>query len=184
MMGIQMRPVAFKALFGIPLSEIRDYYLPGSALLYTLNQIEDKIKGKGSFIMKARWLEKLICSRINESAELHVAIDLSRACEKFIRVDSVHADRSIEEMIGYSRTHTFRIFNDWFGVAAHRYQKLIQFVQTIHDIHRGVDKLTRIGLNNGYFDQPHFIRSFRTFAGITPGEYRKRMTPLPGQFSA
>jgi AraC-like DNA-binding protein len=42
-------------------------------------------------------------------------------------------------------------------------------------------KLIDVGLENGYYDQSHFIRSFHEFADMTPGEYRRQMSSIPGQ---
>ncbi len=182
--GMQMHPVAFKAFFGIPLAEIRDYYLPGEHLFSALVEIEDRLNGKQSFFEKASWLENYLHSRINETPELHFAIQLSQYSEKIYQPHTVLSNASIEALIGYSRTQTFRIFNDWFGTSPHGFQRLQQFVNSVKAIHRSNENFTQIGLQNGFFDQPHFIRSFKKFAGITPGQYRSRMTHIPGQISA
>jgi len=34
--------------------------------------------------------------------------------------------------------------------------------------------LTSVGLELGYYDQAHFSREFKCFAGITPSAYRKK----------
>jgi AraC-like DNA-binding protein len=40
--------------------------------------------------------------------------------------------------------------------------------------------LAQLGLACGYFDQAHFIRDFRRYAGSTPGDYQ---LPWPGEAS-
>ncbi|MBK8505741.1 MAG: AraC family transcriptional regulator [Saprospiraceae bacterium] len=181
--GIQMKPIAVKALFGIPLYEFRDHYINGNIILKTtINKIEDILNSKMSFIEKARWLESYLYARIHETADLHLAMGLCSATDKFItNQNSIHF-KSIEDCLGYSRTQSFRIFNDWFGISAYSYQKLSQFVRAVHQLHQSSDSLTQTGLQSGYFDQSHFIRSFREYADMTPGEYKQRMSFLPGQF--
>ena len=38
---------------------------------------------------------------------------------------------------------------------------------------RNGKNMTQVGLEAGYFDQPHFIRQFRKYAGLTPRSYQK-----------
>jgi AraC-like DNA-binding protein len=54
----------------------------------------------------------------------------------------------------------------------------------IQRLRRVVEQLTRpdepdwasLANEHGYYDQPHLIRDFREFSGVTPARYR----PLPG----
>jgi AraC-like DNA-binding protein len=179
--GIQCKPIAVKALFDIPLSNIRDYWLEGTAILNILDHIEDKLCSDEPFITKARWLEQFIYAKIIETPDLYMAINLNRAICKITAPGPQCRNQSIEGLLGYSRTQSFRIFNEWFGLSVHSYQRLIQFVQSFHYLHRSSSNLTAAGLLHGYFDQAHFIRSFKEFAGMTPGVYRKLKTNLPGQ---
>ena len=179
--GLQMKPVAIKALWGIPSCEVRDYYNEGKLIIKDLQCIEDKLKSNISFLEKARWLEDYIYNRVNETANLHQAIKLHDTCENFIQNKTYSGCSTIHDMLGYSRTQTFRIFNEWFGLSSHSYQKLIQFVQSVHHLHTSTGNLTENAGNNGFYDQAHFIRSFKSFSGMTPGEYRKQMTHIPGQ---
>lgn len=179
--GIQMKPVAIKALWHLPSFEVRNYYSEGTIIIRDIDCIEEKLKSNIPFIEKATWLEEYIYKRVNQTANVNQAINLNDACEKFIRKKEFYHCSTIEEMFGYSRTQTFRIFNDWFGVSAHSYQKLIQFVRSLHLLHNRSTNLTENAINGGYYDQAHFIRSFKSFSGITPGEYRKQMTHIPGQ---
>lgn len=178
--GIQMKPVAVKALFGMPLCEIRDYFVEGSLVFDTINMMEDKLHSCGNFIERAQWFENFLLSKINESPDLHIAIHLDRTIRKFISQEHNGSGKSIRDLMGYSRTQTHRLFNEWFGISVHSYQKLLQFIRTTETLHDTSLKLTEAGLVNGYYDQSHFIRTFQGFAEMTPGEYRKQMTALPG----
>lgn len=179
--GIQMKPAAVKALFGIPLCEIRDYFVEGKVVLDRIHMMEDKIHRPAPFIEKAKWLENFLLKKIRETPELHQAIRLNASIHTFLAQKRNGSYKSIEDLMGYSRTHTYRIFNEWFGTSAHTYQKLIQFIQSVETLHDPSFKLNAAGLTNGYYDQSHFIRSFQEFSGMTPGAYRKQMSPVPGQ---
>ncbi|MBX2930237.1 MAG: AraC family transcriptional regulator [Saprospiraceae bacterium] len=181
--GVQMYPVAVKALFGLPANEIRDGAAEGDMLFDELNRVEDLLKSAAPFPYKARRLEHLLLRRIHENNELYVAMKLSRLAQGLVRQKTLGESIDIATCLGYSRTQTFRIFNDWFGWSAGHCLQLFQFVNSTHRLHLPFGRLVDVGMQEGYFDQPHFIRAFKDFAEMTPGEYRGKMTGLPGQLS-
>ncbi|SHN35128.1 AraC-type DNA-binding protein [Cyclobacterium lianum] len=179
-LGIQMKPVSVKALFGIPLSKIRNYFVEGSLIIDDFAFIQEQLFSGKTFLERAKCLEDFLLSIIQETSELHEALHLDRCIRKLIHQNQFGAGRSVQNMMGYSRTHTFRLFNDWFGTSAHSYQNLIQFVRATAALHQPGLKLTAAGLYGGYYDQSHFIRKFQAYAAMTPGAYRKQMSGLPG----
>ncbi len=179
--GVQMKPIAAKALFGIPVNKIRDFYIEGSNLFTSLNRLEEELNAKSSFVEIAKHLENHLHSMIRESSDLHLALSLDHAVEKITTAAPLNQFDNLERMIGYSRTHTFRLFNDWFGLAPHSVLRLRQFVRSIQLIHQSEGSLTQAGCDAGYYDQPHFIKSFKEFAGMTPKQYQDQMTDMPGQ---
>lgn len=179
--GIQMKPVAVKALFGMPLSEIRNYFVEGEIVFANIRLMEAQIYSKSSFSEKAQWFENFLLNKINETADLHTAINLDRVIKKHIILKQKGSCKSIQDIMGYSRTQTYRLFNEWFGVSSQSYQKLLQFIRTVETLHNSSLKLIDVGLENSFYDQAHFIRSFQEFADMPPGKYRKIMSAFPGQ---
>ncbi len=178
--GVQMKPVAVKALFSIPLYEIRNYFVEGTEIFETIRMIEEQIHSNQSFKERAQWFENFLLKKIHETADLHTAINLDRAIKKHFIQKLNGSSKTIQDLMGYSRTQSFRLFNEWFGISAHSYQKLLQFIRAVETLHDSNLKLIDAGLENGFYDQSHFIRTFQEFAEMTPGEYRKQMTALPG----
>lgn len=178
--GVQIRPVAVKAIFGMPLCEIRDYFVEGKIVLDKVRFIEDQLNSKSSFLERARWIENFLLKLIDETPDLHMALRLDQAIHNNLyKFNSSKKD--LRDIMGYSRTQTYRLFNAWFGTSSHSYLKLMQFVRTVESLHNRAAKLGDIGLANGYYDQAHFIRDFRHFADMTPGAYRQQMSNFPGQ---
>lgn len=178
--GMQMSPIAVKALFGLPCVEVVDWALDGELLLRQLDEIEDRLMVPGDFLTKARWLENHFLARINETAELHLALQLSRAVRK-LDTEQPDKQRALQRLIGYSRTHTHRLFTGWFGLAPGYHLRLTQYLSVLQSLHCAPGRLTDLAYGHGYFDQAHFIRSFRHFTNMTPGQYRKNMSGLIGQ---
>jgi AraC-like DNA-binding protein len=65
-----------------------------------------------------------------------------------------------------------RLFKKYVGISANEYRRICQFQLAFYQLRgRQFDKLTDVAYDNGYFDQSHYIRSFKEFMDITPHEY-------------
>lgn len=65
-----------------------------------------------------------------------------------------------------------RMFKKYVGISANEYRRICQFQLAFYQLRgRQFDKLTDIAYDNGYFDQSHYIRSFKEFTELTPQEY-------------
>lgn len=182
-MGVAMSPVAVKALFGIPASEIRDGAVEGALLRPALVAMKDRLHDLPNFRERALFLENELLRMVDESADLHLAMHIAHTADVLAQRHPLANDDHLEALLGFSRTHSFRLSNTWFGCSLHGSQRLRQFVHAVELLHSSDERLTAIGLDAGYFDQAHFVRSFRAFADMTPGEYRRRMSATPGQLA-
>lgn len=65
-----------------------------------------------------------------------------------------------------------RLFKKYVGISANEYRRICQFQLAFYQLRgKQFDKLTDVAYDNGYFDQSHYIRSFKEFTEITPQEY-------------
>lgn len=65
-----------------------------------------------------------------------------------------------------------RLFRKYVGVSATEYRRICQFRQSFQQVRsRRFDKLSDVAMDNGFADQSHFVRSFREFSDVTPGQY-------------
>ncbi|HTE00086.1 MAG TPA: helix-turn-helix domain-containing protein [Mucilaginibacter sp.] len=47
-------------------------------------------------------------------------------------------------------------------------------------MHHAELSLTDIAYQSHFYDQPHFVRTFKGYAEITPGEYKRNMGRVKG----
>lgn len=78
--------------------------------------------------------------------------------------------------LGWSRRHLAARFREQVGVTPKALARLLRFEQALEVLAAdgaGTD-LGRLALACGYYDQAHFNRDFRAFAGVTPTDYLTR----------
>jgi AraC-like DNA-binding protein len=81
----------------------------------------------------------------------------------------------IEELcrsLGVSRKHLADLFRAHVGLPPKVYARMFRFRGAVELVQKGrrLD-WARIALACGYYDQAHFNREFREFAGMTPSEF-------------
>lgn len=81
---------------------------------------------------------------------------------------------TLATIAGLSKSHFYRTFATSFGVSPHTFlmQRRIERAQDL--ISQTDEPLAEIALSCGLSDQAHLTRLFRRFAGITPGQWRRR----------
>lgn len=180
--GVRLNAVAVKLIFGIPCSELVDWAVDGRDVLgVKMDEIENTLQELPDFYTRARWLEHFICSIIGHHADMGLAMKISGILDK-VSTQRINGEPfDICSLTGYSRMHTYRIFKEWFGLSPSQAVSMRQFISALGQMHSDHQSLTQLALTNGYYDQPHFVRAFKQYAGMTPREYLNYRTDIVGQ---
>ncbi len=77
----------------------------------------------------------------------------------------------------YMTERTFeRAFMSQVGLTPKQFAKIIQFQYSIHKLTQAkFNKLIEVGIDSGFTDQSHFIRTFKKYTGQTPGYFLQQM---------
>jgi AraC-like DNA-binding protein len=86
---------------------------------------------------------------------------------------------AITDAIGMSAKRFIERFKNDIGLTPKHYCRIQRFQRAIVRAHQDqtID-WAEVALDCGYFDQPHFIHDFRSFAGVTPTSYHAARTPF------
>jgi AraC-like DNA-binding protein len=77
----------------------------------------------------------------------------------------------LADAIGSGQRTLQRRFLDHLGVSPRQHLRWLRFERSRQLLVLGDRPAVEIALAAGYSDQPHFVREFRRFAGVTPGRF-------------
>ena len=98
-------------------------------------------------------------------------------CETDGRIDI----RSLAREAGWSRKHLTARFREQIGLPPKMMARVMRFNRVTAMLRVAEDvKWAEIAHRFGYYDQAHFNRDFREFAGMTPRDYFGRVIPDGG----
>jgi AraC-like DNA-binding protein len=90
----------------------------------------------------------------------------------------------IADDLGCSHKHLISRFREAFGMTPKTAVRLLRFEKAVGLIESQTPTLADIAIDCGYYDQAHFHRDFRRFAGCTPAAFRERLVPDDGVIEA
>lgn len=97
----------------------------------------------------------------------------------FSFIDEIEEETSIKVYLKRKRiAHTSfnRRFKKVMGIGVKKFLSIKRIQNTMRDIQKNdLKSLTEIAYHHGFYDQAHFIKSFSTFTGMTPLQFKKRM---------
>ncbi|AKU16320.1 hypothetical protein VV02_11360 [Luteipulveratus mongoliensis] len=169
-LGVRFRPGAMAAIAGRPLSADQslavDDVLTGSA--DTLSRVLAEPTDEGRREIVQDWLEPQLPEPAPDYLEAAALVDAIHLDASIVRVEQ------IGDAAGLSVRSVQRLFRRYIGVTP----KWVLLRCRLQDAAASLDgdpsaDLAEIATRLGWYDQSHFVRDFRRFLGVTPGEYAR-----------
>jgi len=124
------------------------------------------------FAILDRWVEERLSAAPAPPAWIERAWSLLEATG-----GSIDAGALARE-IGLGRKHVGRECRERLGMTPKRLARLLRFERAVKRLEAGRYRdLAAAALDCGYYDQAHFNRDFRAFAGASPGEIARARRP-------
>ena len=128
-------------------------------------------------------LDRALAARI-----LHARPPSPAVCGAWTRLVCTGGRASIGGIVraaGCSQRHLIAQFREEIGLSPKTLAMVLRFGRAVQIIKEGGGaRLAEIAQDCGYYDQAHFSRDFRAFAGVTPTELIESQIPDRGGFSA
>lgn len=140
---------------------------------WSIKKLYTKIQNEESIEKKIEYLEEFLLHQINKSKK-------KNAVWVFDFIDAIYNSKgniNIQELcneFGISQRLCERKFNEQVGISPKLYSRIVR-IRNVRDSLSSLDvnSLTNVSYDNGFFDQTHFIREFKSFMNETPGSYLK-----------
>ena len=175
--GALLRPGAAGLLIGAPAGVFSGAHTPLEDVwgAGAVAEIRARISGVAPLARRLDLFESLLMARLAPVRRIDPRIALALA-----RLRHGASVARVAQDCGASHRHFTALFREAVGLTPKTHCRLLRFG-------RALDRLTAepavawadLAAAEGYADQPHFNRDFRTFAGLSPGDYRRRAPASP-----
>jgi len=165
--------------FRFPLSELQNqsFHLK-DVLGNEAGYLEEQLNNAPGLRERVSLIESFLLSLYNPRPE-HEHRLISTATRLIGQAEGQLSLPQLSASVGTSARNLERKFSALLGTSPKQYIRIVRFNAVVQGLWRRNHKyLTDFAYNNGYFDQSHLIREFRSFSGYTPGEF---LTAYPCQ---
>jgi AraC-like DNA-binding protein len=163
--AVVFQPTALKSIFGISANELTNQHIDINCFIST--SLGDQLLNSKTLAQKISTLEEFFLKQATagkaENEKIKFAYTQLQKGEKLkqVQADLKIAERTLE-----------RLFKEHIGISPKLYSRICRFQRTLETL-RKADRtsVTEIAYLENYFDQSHFTREFKDFAGMTPKSY-------------
>jgi AraC-like DNA-binding protein len=173
--GIELQPAALKKLVNVPCGEFLNAVTDLEAISTEFSVLWHRLAAAASFnervAIAKRWVLQKLCSLPDQ--EMAISAFLAAPLQPV-------SVKSLASQFCYSSRQLHRKAKELFGMST---EALIQYKRYVHALqlmHHSNQSLTCISYDCHYYDQAHFIREFKDYTGLTPGQYRQQKSRLVG----
>lgn len=168
--GAYFEPIALKALFGIDAKEFRNLNIPLDDLVSNsiLEQLSDAKSSYEIVETLSDFLQTQILQSYSVSQNAKWALNLLQGGKSL---------KEVQEEMKISERSLERLANQYIGMNPKMYSRIMRFQNSLNLLKTAhFDSILDLALENEYFDQSHFNREFKEFAGITPSLFHQKMS--------
>ncbi len=173
--GVSLQPWMGNLLFNIPAQEFTDRVTRVQSI-DSKNQLREKLIDAKNETALLQQLESHLLDKLRDYKPDNVSSTIAKS---IILNPTADAYKNIVGTIGISRRRIEQRFLETTGLPMSFFVRKVRFQKAVGLLRDDSNfSLTQIGLDAGYYDQAHFIREFKEFAGVTPKTFLKENSEL------
>jgi AraC-like DNA-binding protein len=164
---ISVRPLACRALLGLPAAELASVDVDAAAVLgaTVVDEIRDRLRTRADWPARFAAVEQVLIRRLRECT---VAPEVAYAYRRLTE-DTV-AVAALADEVGWSARYLTDRFRAEVGLRPKQTARVARFDRVRRAL-RPDARLADIAADHGYADQSHLVREFQAFAGCPPSRW-------------
>jgi AraC-like DNA-binding protein len=178
MLGICFLSEGFYPFFRVPVSEFKNQLFGANEIGFKLiNTISERLKSTADIDARLAILENelilMLMNGVPTPENFRQIFNALKQSDNPIQI----AEFCQRNNIGMRQLE--RMYNKYVGVSANTYSTLNRFHTSLNQLLiQDYSKLSDLAFDNGYFDQMHFIKDFKRFAGDTPKSFVRQKNSI------
>jgi len=166
--AVRFRSGAFRHFCALNFSELNDRFLSVQDIWGKEGlELTDKLKEESAVTLRINILDTFFLKQLKKFGKKNRELDLSISYiyQHFEDVE-IH---TLAKKQNISLRHFERLFKNEFGISPKKFQIIIRFRATLKELLLSSHSdYFEIAVNNGYYDQSHFIKECKALSDISP----------------
>ena len=176
---VDFTPIGAHLFLGFPMHELANRVVGVEDLLGKDRDVAARLEAAATWDVRFDLLEAVIAARVAEARR--PAPEIVWAWHEIEQTYGAVRISALAEKLGRSRRHLTARFREHVGLGPKTFARVVRFGQAVDVLRSGhTGSFAEVAYECGYFDQAHFNRDFRQFAGTTPAELVARLLPDGG----
>ncbi len=174
--GIRFYPFVIKSLFGFNAGEFLNNVVDIDLLDKPLNNLWNELASNNSFSKRIFVFKKWLFKKTRG------VILVKNPIDRFLNnpLQEPYSVKTLSQKLYVSQRHLSRKFYQLTGMNTEEALRYKRYLKSISLMEQPGLSLTQVSYHCNFFDQSHFIKTFKEYTGITPLEYKKTKGGLPG----
>jgi AraC-like DNA-binding protein len=176
--GVRLSAKLSLLLPGVSLRDVIDLQAPFQDALTPYVDMGARIALQSGFMERIACFERYCLPLVTGASGQTGIVDY--CLQEMHRTSGNVTIRDLAQGTGYSERYVRTKFEQSLGMSPKLYNRIVRFQQTLGSIMRGKTNDINVAVEQGYYDQSHLTKDFKTFSHLTPSELRlKWRTPEP-----
>jgi len=169
---VQLYPFASKYLLNIDPKALNDECFDLLQIKYIdIENYQTQLRKSASLTEQVEIISNLMRELIN-SHNVYENDNIKKAIAQILRNKGQIKIKELLKELPLTERTLERNFKAYVGLSPKQFSKIIQFQSSLNQLTEAkFQKLTDIGIDSGFTDQSHFIRTFKSYTGQTPSFY-------------